>query len=113
MNLAVSKELIISTVYKVCKEEGIEVRHEYSPKSDSVYFMMDYCGTGTTFRISDHPRVQKEGHYVTIKTLLIKKSTDRKLIAKFVRNRISGVKTKSLMAAFDLIRYQNNCVATA
>ena len=113
MNLAVSKELIISTVYRVCKEEGIEVRHAYSPKSDSVYFMMDYCGAGTTFRISDHPRVQKEGHYVTIKTLLIRKSSNKKLVAKFVRNRISALKTKSLMAAFELIGYQNNCIVTA
>lgn len=113
MNLAASKELIIGTVYRVCKEEGIVVNHECSPKSDSVYFTMNYGGVGTTFRISDHPRVQKEGHYTTIKTLLIKKSTDRKLIAKFVRNRINGVKTKSLMVAFDTIRYQNNCMVTA
>ena len=71
MEIVESKDKIINKVYEICKKKGIEVWHDLSNTSESVYFWIKMGEVKSKFRISDH--ACSVNHYT--KGVIIGKST--------------------------------------
>lgn len=88
MDIVECKDKIIRQVYDVCKKNGIEVWHDLSNTTESVYFWIKYGNAKVKFRISDHLCSLNQ----ITKTLVLKEHTKTTMIERFVINRIKTLK---------------------
>lgn len=100
------KSKLIRLVKSLCSEQNVDVHQYDSTKTESMYFRLKYCGSCTTFRISNHyPKTNWTGG-----SLILCKSTKKKTIERFILKEISKVKIRSVKklceGSGDLCQYQ-------
>lgn len=99
MDIVNKKNSIIDAVYRICKNKGVEVWHDLSNTTESVYFWIKYGEVKCKFRISDHPCSAKK----QTKSITVAKSTGFSNIERFIENRIKHLKRAYLGFAFNHI----------